>query len=63
MHKNLLAHFPTERPARPVIDGSISLAMSCGAHLDAIAVGFETVKNVPFVASCRWRPTKASISR
>ena len=50
MYKNLLVHIPTERSARPAVDGSISLAMSCGAHLDAFATGFETVNNVPFVA-------------
>ncbi len=49
MYKNLLVHIPTERSARPAVDGSISLAMSCGARLDAIATGFESV-NVPFVA-------------
>ena len=49
MYKNLLVHIPTERPARPAVDGSISLAMSYGAHLDAIATGFESV-NVPFMA-------------
>ena len=50
MYKNLLVHIPTERSARAAIDGSISLAMSCGAHLDAVAVGFSAVNNVPFVA-------------
>jgi nucleotide-binding universal stress UspA family protein len=50
MYKNLLVHIPTERSARPAVDGSISLAKSCGAHLDAIAVGFERASNVPFVA-------------
>lgn len=50
MYKNLLVHIPTERSARPAVDGSISLAMSCGAHLDAIATGFESVNSVPFVA-------------
>ena len=50
MYKNLLVHIPTERSARPAIDGSISLAMSCGAHLDAIATGFERVNNAPFLA-------------
>lgn len=49
MYKNILVHIPTERSARPAIDGSISLAMSCGAHLDAVAVGFETINNAPFV--------------
>ena len=50
MYKNLLVHIPTERSARPAVDGSISLAMFCGAHLDAIATGFERVNNVPFFA-------------
>ena len=34
MIKDILVHIPTERPARPVIDASISLASSFGAHLD-----------------------------
>ena len=50
MYKSLLVHIPTEHSARPAVDGSISLAMSCGAHLDAVAAGFETVNNVPFLA-------------
>lgn len=49
MYKNLLVHIPTERSPRPAIDGSISLAMSCGAHLDAVATGYESA-SVPFVA-------------
>jgi nucleotide-binding universal stress UspA family protein len=49
MFKNLLAHIPTERSPRPAIDGSVSLAMSCGAHLDAVATGYESA-NLPFVA-------------
>lgn len=43
MHKTLLVHIPTERSARSAVDGSISLAAACGAHLDAIAVGYEKV--------------------
>jgi nucleotide-binding universal stress UspA family protein len=50
MFKNMLVQIPTERSARSAIDGSISLAMSCGAHLQAVAVGFESINNVPFVA-------------
>ncbi len=50
MYRNLLVHIPTERSPRPAIDGSISLATTCGAHLDAIAVGYESANNVPFVA-------------
>jgi nucleotide-binding universal stress UspA family protein len=40
MIKDVLVHIPTERPMRPVIDGSISLAASLGAHLDAVSVGY-----------------------
>jgi len=40
MIKDVLVHVPTERPARPVIDASISLAREYGAHLDAVAVGY-----------------------
>jgi nucleotide-binding universal stress UspA family protein len=50
MYRNLLVHIPTERSPRPAIDGSISFAMTCGAHLDAIAVGYESANDVPFVA-------------
>jgi nucleotide-binding universal stress UspA family protein len=49
MYRNLLVHIPTEASPRPAIDGSVSLAMSCGAHLDAVAAGYEST-NVPFVA-------------
>jgi nucleotide-binding universal stress UspA family protein len=50
MFRNLLVHIPTERSPRPAIDGSISLAMTYGADLEAIAVGYESVNDVPFVA-------------
>ena len=43
MFRNLLVHIPTERSARSAIGGSISLAAACGAHLDAIAVGYESM--------------------
>jgi nucleotide-binding universal stress UspA family protein len=49
MYRNLLVHIPTERSPRPAIDGSISLATIYEAHLDAIAVGYESTNNVPFV--------------
>ena len=45
MIKDILVHIPTERPARPVIDGSISLALAYGAHLDALAVGYVSMRN------------------
>src|SRR5262245_31206552 len=40
MIKDILVHIPTERPLRPVIDVSVSLAMTFGAHLDAMAIGY-----------------------
>ena len=40
MIKDILVHIPTERPAQPVIDASISLASIFGAHLDAVATGY-----------------------
>ncbi len=42
MYKDILVHIPTERPMRPVIEGSISLAAHLNAHLDAVAVGYVT---------------------
>ncbi|MGA7996704.1 MAG: universal stress protein, partial [Bradyrhizobium sp.] len=42
MLKNLLAHIPSERPIRPVVDAAVSLAMPHAAHLDAISIGYET---------------------
>jgi nucleotide-binding universal stress UspA family protein len=42
MLKSLLVHVPSERLMRPVVDGSISLAMSHGAHLKAVSIGYET---------------------
>jgi nucleotide-binding universal stress UspA family protein len=40
MIKDILVQIPTERPMRPVIDGSISLAAHFNAHLDAVSVGY-----------------------
>ncbi|WP_439401064.1 universal stress protein [Bradyrhizobium sp. DASA03068] len=40
MYKDILVHIPTERPMRPAIEGSISLAAKFNAHLDAVAVGY-----------------------
>ena len=40
MIKDILVHIPTERPSRPVIDASISLAKTFDANLDAVALGF-----------------------
>ncbi|WP_394569132.1 hypothetical protein [Bradyrhizobium sp. 31Argb] len=50
MFKNLLVLIPSERPARPVIDGAVLLTMAYGAHLDALSVAYETA-NVPIAAA------------
>src|ERR1700761_538705 len=50
MYRKLLVHIPTERSPRPAIDASVSLAMICGAELEAFAIGYESVNDVPFVA-------------
>jgi nucleotide-binding universal stress UspA family protein len=42
MLKDILVQIPSERPARPVIDAAISLAVNHSAHLDAISVGLES---------------------
>jgi hypothetical protein len=39
-HRLPAAPDQTERPGRPVIDASISLAAAFGAHLDALAAGY-----------------------
>jgi len=49
MFSNILVHIPTERSARPAVDGSVSFALSTGAHVDAIAIGYESA-NIPLVA-------------
>src|SRR5215469_4596596 len=40
MIKDILVHVPTERPVRPVVDASISLAAAFTAHLHAVAIGY-----------------------
>ena len=42
MFKDILVHIPTERPARPIIDGSVSLAAGLNAHLEAVSAGYVT---------------------
>jgi nucleotide-binding universal stress UspA family protein len=48
MIKNILVHIPTERPMRPVIDASISLARAFDAELHAYSVGYIST-NAAFV--------------
>ncbi len=49
MLRNILVHIPSERPARPVIDVAVGLALARRAHLDAIAIGYESVSSVGLV--------------
>jgi len=49
MFRNLLVHIPTERSARPAVDGSVSLAVTSRAHVNAVAGGYEAT-SIPFVA-------------
>lgn len=41
MFRNILVRLPTELPVRAAVDGSISFALSTGAHLDVVAIGYE----------------------
>ncbi|WP_316395650.1 universal stress protein [Bradyrhizobium sp. 33ap4] len=41
MFGNILVHLPTELPVRATVNGSISFAQITGAHLDAMAIGYE----------------------
>ena len=50
MYRKLLVHIPTERSPRPAIDASVSLAMTYGSELEAFAIGYESVNDVPFAA-------------
>lgn len=49
MFRDLLVHIPTERSPRPGVDASVSIAVSAGARLDAVATGYLST-NIPFVA-------------
>ncbi|MCA6106291.1 universal stress protein [Bradyrhizobium cenepequi] len=49
MYRNILVLVPTELSARPVSDGSISLAAACQAELEAIAIGYEA-SSIPMAA-------------
>jgi nucleotide-binding universal stress UspA family protein len=50
MFKSMLVHVPSERPVRPVIDVAVSLAFAHRAHLDAVAIGYESLSSVGLVA-------------
>jgi nucleotide-binding universal stress UspA family protein len=49
MLKNLLVHVPSERPLRPVIDVAVALAVDRQAHLDAVAIGYESTNATDLV--------------
>jgi nucleotide-binding universal stress UspA family protein len=46
MFRNILVHIPSERPVRPVIEVAIALATARRSHLDAVAIGYETMGGV-----------------
>ena len=54
MFRNILVHIPSERPVRPVIDVAVALTFGCRAHLDAVAIGYESMSSVGMVAG-GWR--------
>lgn len=50
MIKDILVHIPTERPIRPVLDASISLASAFKARLDALATAYVSTGATYMVA-------------
>lgn len=50
MFRNILVHIPSERPARSVIDVAVGLTLGRRAHLDAVAIGYESIGSVGMVA-------------
>ena len=49
MFRNILVHIPSERPVRPVIDVAVALTFERRAHLDAVAIGYESMSAVGMV--------------
>ncbi|MGC4057532.1 MAG: hypothetical protein QM743_05345 [Chitinophagaceae bacterium] len=50
MFRNVLVHIPSERPVRSVVDVAINLTLGGRAHLDAIAIGYESVSALGITA-------------
>ena len=50
MFRNILVHVPSERPVRPVIDVAIALSVARRSHLDAVAIGYESMSTIGMVA-------------
>lgn len=49
MFRNILVHIPSERPVRPVIDVAVALTLARRSHLDAVAIGYESMSAVGMV--------------
>ena len=49
MFRNILVHIPSERPVRPVIGVAVALTLARRSHLDAVAIGFESMSAVGMV--------------
>lgn len=49
MFRNILVHIPSESPVRAVIDVAIALTIARRSHLDAVAVGYESMGAVGMV--------------
>ncbi|WP_291845848.1 universal stress protein [Bradyrhizobium sp.] len=43
MFRNILVHIPSERPVRPVVDVAVALTIARRSHLDAVAIGYESM--------------------
>jgi nucleotide-binding universal stress UspA family protein len=50
MFRNILVHIPSERPVRPVVDVAVALAIARRSHLDAIAIGYESMGAAGLIA-------------
>lgn len=50
MFRNMLVHIPSERPVRPVVDVAVALAIARRSHLDAIAIGYESMGAAGLIA-------------
>ena len=49
LFRNILVHIPSERPVRPVIDVAVALTLARRSHLDAVAIGYESMSAVGMV--------------
>ena len=49
MFRNILVHIASERPVRPVVDVAVALTLARRSHLDAVAIGYESIGAVGMV--------------